>query len=174
MGSYYSLNDILAWEMGQATAPAAPVPAPAPTPPPVPTAEIARAALEAIVRPSGQPLDSPATYSRYVLYTIRDEAVRRGAPVADATQAVRQEVWRQVLRVDPNPGADLDELAMRFAPPPPPPVVYAAPYAPAPAPEPAQRRGERSGRGRRGGVPTWVMIVGAAVVGAVVVSAIRK
>ena len=181
-----------AYAMGQVPLPApvvAPAQAPAPAPPPpVPTGELVRVALDAVMAPMGLPLDRQDLYTRDRLYAIRDEAVRRGVPQLEVNQAVRQEVWRRLLRADPNPGADLEELAVRLvgvpvAPPPPygyAPAPYAQPYAaPAPAPTPSARRSRgrksegqdepRGGKGRGGqDLMKPALIVGGSLLGAVI------
>lgn len=100
--------------------------------------EVARQVFAETLAARGLRPDLQATYGRDLLLWFRDELVRRGVPAAESGNVVRQEVWRNLLRADPAPGADLEELIVRlsYAPPPPPPLPVVPASAPAPAGDP--------------------------------------
>lgn len=75
--------------------------------------ELVRVALDAVMGAVGA-ADRRELYTVERIFAIRDEAMRRGVPPAEAAPLVRQEVWRRLAAVDPNPGGDLNELAMRL------------------------------------------------------------
>lgn len=193
---FVTLADLRAAGLGQTTEPATTTTATAqaaPLAPVIPAGTLVQQAVDDVLRPAGLPTDVPGVYTLDRLYSIQNAAVAKGVDSGQVVALVRQEVFRRVLRPDPNPQGDLTELALRltgttaYAPQPAPPAAPVPVYAPQPVPAPVQApafaepqpmRGARRRfdppRSSRGSTPAWVPIAAAAVGGALLVALVVR